>query len=179
MKCRSARFSFDIYVGARTGSGLGVSEGILDLELLNGIWCGDRNAGATERSNLGHVGAITIPIHAVEHEVVVASSCAIGADLLAAGPQLGRIHDIGVRSSRKAENFGVIPIDQRQVDYSFLVNDSSESGILRLQEWGPGAHRDLFLCALDRQLNLQPAYFGDLNLNTFQDEWLKAGRANR
>src|SRR5260370_19161948 len=126
MKLRSARFSFDIYVGACTAAVLGIIKGILDLELLNGIRCGDRNACATERSNLGHVEAITIPIHAVEHEVVVATSCTIGADLLAPGPPLGRIQDIGVRSSRQAENFGVIPIDQRQADYSFWVNDSSK-----------------------------------------------------
>ena len=31
----------------------------------------------------------------------------------------------------------------------------------------------------DWKLNLEPAHLGDLNLNTFQDEWLKSGRANR
>src|SRR5260370_8812568 len=126
MNLRSARFSFDIYVGACTAAVLGIIEGILVLELLNGIRCGDRNACTTERSNLGHVGAITIPIHAVEHEVVVATSCTIGPNLLAPPPHLGRIHDIGVRSCRQAENFGVIPMDQRQVDDSFWVNDSSK-----------------------------------------------------
>src|SRR5260370_6172461 len=67
MKLRSARFSFDIYVGACTAAVLGIIEVIWGVDLLNGIWCGDRNAGATERSNLGHVVAITIPIHSVEH----------------------------------------------------------------------------------------------------------------
>src|SRR5260370_17018100 len=114
MKLRSARFSFDIYVGACTAAVLGIIEGILDLELLNGIRCGDRNACTTERSNLGHVGAITIPIHAIEHEVVVATSCTIGADLLAPGPQLARTHSIAVRSTPKPNNFLLIPLPHSQ-----------------------------------------------------------------
>jgi hypothetical protein len=35
---------------------------------------------------------------------------------------------------RQAENLRVITIDQRQVDDSFLIDDSSESGILGLKE---------------------------------------------
>jgi hypothetical protein len=37
-------------------------------------------------------------------------------DLLASSPQLGRVHDVGVRPGRQAENFGVVAIDQWQVD---------------------------------------------------------------
>src|SRR5260370_13716542 len=66
MKLRSARFSFDIYVTACTAAVLGIIEGILDLELLNVIRCGDRNACTTDRSNLGDVGTVTIPIHALD-----------------------------------------------------------------------------------------------------------------
>ncbi len=49
-----------------------------------------------------------------------------------------------------------------------------ESGVLGLKERRCCANCDLFLCAAERQLNLHPAYLGDLNLNTFQDEWLES-----
>src|SRR5260370_21351949 len=146
---------------------------------MNGIRSGDRDPGATKRSDLCDVVPVTVRLHTAEHEVVVAASCTIGADLLASGPQLGGVHDIGIRPSRQAEDLGVIAIDQRQVDDSLLIDNSSESSILRLQEWGLGANRDLFLCAADRQLNLQPAHRSDLNLNTFQDQWLQSGCTNR
>src|SRR6202007_3257219 len=142
----------------------------LDLELLNGIRSGDRDPCSAERSDLGDIGPITVRIYAVEHEVVVAAACTIGADLLASGPQLGRVHDIGVRPSRQAENFGVVAIDERQFLDRVSIDDSSESGVLSLKERRLGTNRDLFFCAADRQLNLQPAHLGDLNLNTFQDE---------
>src|SRR6267378_4323468 len=105
MNLRRSRSGFYIYVRASSAAVLGIIERILDLEFLNGIWRGDRDPSSTERSDLGHIGAITVRIYAVKHEVVVAASCAVGSDLLASGPQLGRVHDIGVRSGRQAENF--------------------------------------------------------------------------
>src|SRR5713101_2325717 len=100
MNLRRSRSGFYIYVRAASAAVLGIIERILDLEFLNGIRRGDRDPGSTERSDLGHIGAITVRIHAVKHEVVVAASRTIGSDLLASGPQLGRIHDVGVYSSR-------------------------------------------------------------------------------
>ena len=178
MKIRGARPRFDVDVRASAAPVLGVIERILDLELLNRIGSGDGDPRSTERSDLGDIGAVTVRIYSVQHEIVVAASCSIGSDLLASGPQLGCVHDIGVGPSGQAENLGVIAIDQWQVDNGLVIDHSSESGILRLQEWGLGAHRDLLLYAVDRQLNLQPAHLGDLNLNTFQDEWSKSKRAD-
>src|SRR5271166_6839033 len=98
MQVRGARPCFDVYVRATSAAVLIIIEGILNLELLNGIRSRNRDSSATERSDLGHIGAVTVRIHAVQHEVVVAASCPIGADLLASGPQLGRVHDIHVYS---------------------------------------------------------------------------------
>src|SRR6202007_1391074 len=69
-------------------------------------------------------------------------------------------------------------INERQVDDAFLIDDSPQSGIFRLNKRRLGTDRDLFLGAADCELNLHPGLFGNLNLNTFQDEWLKSGRAN-
>ena len=151
MKFRGTRPGFDVYVRTSSSPILRVVERSLDLELLNGIRSGDRDSGATERSDLGDVGAITVRIYAVEHEVVVAATRPIGADLLASGPQLGGIHDIRVCSGRQAEDLGKVAIDERQVDDGFVIDDSSQSGILGLKERRRGANRDLFLCAADRR----------------------------
>src|SRR6202007_2751178 len=69
-------------------------------------------------------------------------------------------------------------IDERQVDDGLLIDDSSERSVLSLKKRRLGANVELFLCALDCQLNLQPAHLGDSNLNALQDEWLKSGPAN-
>ena len=102
MKIRRARPRFDVYVRTSSSPILRVIERILNLELLNRIRSGDRDSSATERSDLAHIGAVTVRIHAVQHEVIVAAPCSIGADLLASGPQLGRVHDIRVRSGSQA-----------------------------------------------------------------------------
>ena len=179
MKIGRARPGFHVHVRTSSSPILRVVERSLDLELLNGIRSGYRDPGSAKRSDLGEIGAIAVRIHAVEHEIVVAATGAVRADLLASGPQLGGIHDVSIRSSGQAENFGKVAIDQRQFLNRFAIDDSSESGILRLKERRFCANRDLFFCAADRQLNLQPAHLGDLNPNTLQDEWLKSGRANR
>src|ERR1700739_1177227 len=179
MKIGRARSCFDVYVRASSSPILRVVERILNIELLNGIRSRDRDSRSTERSDLGDVGCITVRIYAVEHEVVVAASRPIGADLLASGTQLGCVHDIRVCSGRQAEDLGKVAIYERQGDDGFLIDDSSQSGILRLNKRRLGANRDLFFFAADRQLKFQPAHFGDLNLNTLQDEWLKSGGANR
>src|SRR6201997_1881081 len=179
MQVRGTRPGFNVYVRTSSAAVLSIIKRILNLELLNGIRSGNRDSGATERSDLGDVGCVTVRIYAVEHEVVVAASRPIGADLLAAGPQLGCVHDICVYSSGQTEDLGKDAIDERQVDNGLLIDDSSQSGILRLNERGLGANRDLLLCAADRQLKFQPAHLGYLNLNTLQDEWLKSGHANR
>src|SRR5208337_3548682 len=111
--------------------------------------------------------------------MVVAAARTIGADFLASCPQLGCVHDIGVCSGRQAEDLGRVAIDERQVDDGFLIDDSSQSSVLRLKERRLRANRDLFLCAADWKLNLESAHLGNLSVNSFQDDWLKSGRANR
>src|ERR1700757_2187666 len=106
MQVRGTRPGFDVYVRTCSAAVLSIIERILNLELLNGIRSGNRDTRATERSDLSDVGCITVRIYAVEHEVVVAASRPIGADLLASGPQLSGIHDIGVCSGCQAENLG-------------------------------------------------------------------------
>src|SRR3984893_14947805 len=125
MQVRGARPCFNVYVRTCSSAVLGVVEGILNLELLNGVRSGDRDPRSTERSDLGGIGCITVRIHAVQHEVVVAASRTIGADLLVSGPQLGRVHDVGVYPGRKAEDLGKVAINERQVDDGFLTDDSS------------------------------------------------------
>src|ERR1700752_4599936 len=147
MKVRGTRPGFNVYVRTSSAAVLSIIKRILNLELLNGIRSGNRDSGATERSDLGDVGCITVRVYAVEHEVVVAASRPIGADLLASGPQLGCVHDIGVYSGSQAEDLGKVTIDERQVDDYFLIDDSSQSGILRLKERGLSANLDLLLCA--------------------------------
>src|SRR5580704_13605090 len=100
MQVRGTRPGFNVYVRTSSAAVLSIIERILNLELLNGVRSGDRDSGATERSDLGDVGCITVRIYAVEHEVVVAAARPIGADLLASGPQLGRVHDVGIYPSR-------------------------------------------------------------------------------
>src|SRR5271170_323618 len=113
MEVRGARPCFDVYVRACSSAILGVIERILNLELLNGIRSGNRDSCATERSDLGDVGSITVGIDAVEHEVVVTASRPVGADLLTSGPQLGRVHDICVCSGGQAEDLGKVTIHER------------------------------------------------------------------
>src|ERR1700760_1898961 len=98
MQIGSARPCFDVYICARSTSILCVVERSLDLELLNSVRSGDRDPSSPERSDLGDVGAITVRIHAVAHEIIVAATRTIGADLLASGPQLSCVHDIRVCS---------------------------------------------------------------------------------
>src|SRR6202034_2505638 len=88
MKIRCARFSFHVYVRACSSTILRVVEGSLDFELLNGVRSGDCDAGSAERSDLGDIGAVTVRIHTVEHEVIVSATRTIGANLLAPGTQL-------------------------------------------------------------------------------------------
>ena len=90
------------------------------------------------------------------------------------GGGIGTISEADVHRAL-AERLG---FDERQVDDAFVIDDSSQSSVLRLNERGLGANCDLFLCAPDWKLNLEPAHLGNLNLNIFQDEWLKSGRAN-
>jgi hypothetical protein len=52
------------------------------------------------------------------------------------------------------------------------TNNPPQSAVLGLKERRCGANRDLFLCAAERELNLQPVHLGNLNLNTIQDERL-------
>src|ERR1700756_4039127 len=179
MQVRGTRPGFNVYVRTSSAAVLSIIKRILNLELLNGIRSGNRDSRSTERSDLGDVGCITVRIYAVEHEVVVAASRPIGADLLASGPQLGGVHDIRVCSGRQAEDLGKVAIHERQVDDGFLIDDSSQSGILRLNKRRLRTNRDLFLCSADRKLNLKPAHLGDLNVNAFQDERLKSGHPNR
>src|ERR1700746_152416 len=152
MQVRGTRPGFNVYVRTSSAAVLSIIKRILNLELMNGIWSGNRDSGATERSDFGDVGCITVRIYAVEHEVVVAASRPIGADLLASSPQLGCVHDIRVCSGRQAEDLGTVAIDERQVDDGFLIDDSSQSGILRLKERRLGANRGLFLYTGEGQL---------------------------
>jgi len=170
---------FYIDVRASAAAVLGVIERILHLELLNRIGSGDGDARHAERRAPGDIGAVTARVDSVQHEVVVAAACAIGADPLTSGPQLDRVHNIGVRPSRQTENLGVIAIDQRQVDDRSLIDQSSERCILGLRECGLRVNRDLFLCAAEYPLNLQPVRLGNLDPNIVQDERLKSERANR
>src|ERR1700741_2646303 len=114
MKRRSPRPCFDVYVRTCSSPILRVVERSLDLELLNGIRSGDRDPGSTERSDLGDIGAITVRIHAVQHEIIVAATCTVRADLLASGSQLSGIHDIRIYSGGQAEDLRKVAIDQRQ-----------------------------------------------------------------
>ncbi len=114
MKLCRTRPGFDVYVRASPSPILRVVERSLDLELLNGIRSWDRDPRPTERSDLGHIGAVTVRIHAVQHEIVVAATRTVRANLLASGPQLGGVHDIGVCSGGQAEDLGKVAIDQRQ-----------------------------------------------------------------
>jgi hypothetical protein len=75
MQVRGARPCFDVYVRASSSPILGIIEGILNLQLLNGIRSGDRDSGATERSDLGDVGRITVRIHAIERFEGVPPAC--------------------------------------------------------------------------------------------------------
>ncbi len=100
MKLRCSRSGFYIYVRASSAAVLRIIERILNLELLDGIRRGNRQPATTGRGGLGHIGPIAVRVHAVHHEVVVATTRTVRADLLASGPQLGRIHDVGVYSSR-------------------------------------------------------------------------------
>ena len=133
---------------------LRVVERSLNLELLNGVRSWDGDPGATERSDLGHIGAIAICIHAIEHEIVVAAARTVRADLLASGPKLGGIHDISVCSGGQPEDLGKVAIDQRQLFDRVSIDDSSESGVISLKERRCGANRDLFPCAAEREQNL-------------------------
>src|SRR5271156_4291109 len=170
MKIRGARPRFDVNVRTCSSPILRVVERSLDLELLNGIRSRYRNASSAERSDLRHIGAITVRIHSVEHEIVVATTRTVRADLLASGPQLSGIHDIRVCPGVQAENLGKIAIDQRQFFDHASIDDSSESGVLALKQRRCGANHNLFLCAADRELNLYLAHLGDLNLDICQDE---------
>src|SRR5258708_35786246 len=98
---------------------------------------------------------------------------------MASGSQLGSIYDIGICSGGQAEDLGKVALDQRQFFDRVSIDDSSESGVLGLKERRLGANRDLFLCAAERELNLQPAHLGDLNLNTIQAAWLESSRTHR
>src|SRR5579863_2659939 len=100
MQVRGTRPGFNVYVRTSSAAVLSIIERILNLELLNSIRSGNRDSGSAKRSDFGEVGGITVRIYAVEHEVVVAASRPIGADLLASGAQLGRVHDVGVYPSR-------------------------------------------------------------------------------
>src|SRR5258708_27332478 len=93
---------------------------------------------------------------------------------MASGSQLGSIYDIGICSGGQAEDLGKVAIDQRQFFDRVSIDDSSESGVLGLKQRRRGANRDLFLCAAERELNLQSAHLGDLNLNTIQHECLQS-----
>src|SRR5207249_2031924 len=139
----------------------------------------DRDPRSAERSDLSDIGAITVRIHAVQHEIIVAATCTVRADLLASGSQLGGIHDVRVCSGGQAEDLGKVAINQRQFFDRVSIDDSSESGVLSLKERRCGANHDLFLCAAERELNLQSAHLGDLNLNPIQDEWLESCRTHR
>ena len=121
MQVRGTRPGFNVYVRTSSAAVLSIIERILNLELLNSIRSGNRDSGSAKRSDFGEVGGITVRIYAVEHEVVVAASRPIGADLLASGAQLGRVHDVGVYPAGQAEDLGKVAIDERQVDDSFLI----------------------------------------------------------
>ena len=179
MKVRGAGLGFDVNVCTCSSPILCVVERSLDLELLNGIRSRNRDPRSTERSDLGDIGAITVRIHAVKHEIIVAATRTIGPNLLTSGPQLSCVHDIRVCSGRQAENLGEVPINERQFDNSFLIDDSSQSGVLGLKKREGGANYDLLLCARKRELNIQPAHLGDLNLKAIQYEWFESCRAHR
>lgn len=121
---------------------------------MHGIRSRDRDPRSAERSDLSGIGAITVRVRAVQHEIVVAATRTIGVDFLASCSQLGRVHDIGVCSGRQAEDIGKVAIDERQVDDGFPIYDSPQSGVLRLNKRSFGANRDLFLRAAEWKLNL-------------------------
>src|SRR5260370_14571957 len=99
---RCTRSGFYIYVRASSAAVLRIIERILNLELLDGIRRGNRQPATTGRGGLGHIGAIAVRVQAVHHEIIVTASRAVRADLLASGPQLGRIHDVCGYSIRSA-----------------------------------------------------------------------------
>ena len=82
----------------------------------------------------GHVAAVAVRIHAVQHEIVVAAACAVGANLLAPGSQLRRIHHVRVRPTRQAENLRVVAIHEWQGFNRFSSNHSAECDVVGLQE---------------------------------------------
>jgi hypothetical protein len=111
---------------------LSVVERILNLELLDRVRSRYRQAAATVVGRLGHVAAVAIRIHAVQHEVVVAAARAVGANLLAPGSEHCRIHNIRVRPSRQPENLRVIAIHKWQGFNRLAGNHPSECDIARL-----------------------------------------------
>ena len=74
---------------------------------------------------------------------------------------------------------GKVAIDERQFLDRVSIDDSSERSVLSLKERRLGANLDVFFCAADRQLNLQPTHLGDSNLNIIEGERLESGCANR
>ncbi len=177
MKLGGTRLGLYDDVGAAASAILSIVERILNLEFLNGVGRGNRQAATTGRSGLSHVGAVAVRVHAVQHEVVVTATRAIGADLLASGSQLRRIHYIGIGSTCQTKNLRVVAICQGQGNNRRLVNHPSECSALGLQQWG--SDLDYFSDAFDRKLDGNPPHFANLNHHLAQEEGLKARHLHR
>src|SRR6266496_128123 len=94
------------------------------------------------------------------HEVVVTATRAIGADLLASGCQLRRIHYIGIGSTCQTKNLRVVAIYQGQGNNRRLVNHPSECSALGLQQWE--FDFDYLSGTLDRKLDGNSPHFANL-----------------
>src|SRR5262245_63165360 len=160
------------YIRASAAAILSVVERVLNLELLDRIRRGNRQPAATEISSLGHIGAVAVCIHAVHHEVVVATTRTIRANLLAPGAQLCCIHHIRIRPSRQTEDLRVIAIHEWQGHNCSFIDYASECDALGLEQ--RRFDLDFFCDALYRKFYGNPPHFANLNSYVAQHEWRKA-----
>src|SRR5262249_55956984 len=134
VELRRARPGLYDDVRATPSAVLSIVERILNFELLDRIRRRYRQPSATIRGALGHIGAVTAGVHAVQHEVIVTAASAIGANLLAPSSQLCRIYDVRIRASRQTEKLCVIAIHEWQGHNCPLSDYASEGGILGLEQ---------------------------------------------
>src|SRR5215471_16663595 len=122
------------YVCSAPSAILSIVERILNLKLLDCIGRRNRQPTTAVRSGLSHIGAVAVCVHSVQHEVVVATTRTIGANLLASGSQLCRIHHISVRPGRQTENLCVVAVHKWQGHNRSSIDNSSECGVVGLQQ---------------------------------------------